>query len=101
MRLAIAEHMHSSVTTAPHVTAVFEADFTAIMRHRDRNKAQLAASGINLSYPAYIVAACVAAMKAVAHHTSPPVGMALSGIFGSISLVAWICVIVRCIYPGQ
>ena len=65
MRLAIAEHMHSSVTTAPHVTAVFEADFTAIMRHRDRNKAQLAASGINLSYTAYIVAACVAAMKAV------------------------------------
>lgn len=35
----------------------------------------------------------MAAMKAVAHHTSPPVGMALSGIFGSISLVAWICVI--------
>lgn len=65
MRLAIANHMQSSVSSAPHVTAVFEADFTAIMRHRDQNKAKLAASGISLSYTAYIVAACVSAMKEV------------------------------------
>lgn len=62
MRLAIAEHMQMSVSTAPHVTAVFEADFSAVMRHRDKMKA---ASGVALSYTAYIVAACVSAMKAV------------------------------------
>ncbi len=36
MRAAIAEHMLTSVTTAPHVTAVFEADFSAVMRHPGR-----------------------------------------------------------------
>ncbi|WP_174801121.1 dihydrolipoamide acetyltransferase family protein [Martelella limonii] len=65
MRLAIAEHMQSSVQTAPHVTAVFEADFTAIMRHREQNQAKFSAAGTNLSYTAYIIAACVEAMKAV------------------------------------
>ncbi len=65
MRLAIAEHMQMSVSTAPHVTAVFEADFTAVMRHREMNRQAFAASGVPLSYTAYIVSACVAAMKAV------------------------------------
>jgi 2-oxoglutarate dehydrogenase E2 component (dihydrolipoamide succinyltransferase) len=65
MRLAIANHMLNSVTTAPHVTAVFEADFSAIIRHRDQNKGRLAAEGISLSYTAYIVMACVAAMRQV------------------------------------
>jgi len=62
MRLAIAEHMQMSVSAAPHVTAVFEADFSAVIRHRDRSRAT---SGVSLSYTAYIVAACVSAMKAV------------------------------------
>ncbi|ACP22597.1 dihydrolipoamide succinyltransferase component of 2-oxoglutaratedehydrogenase complex (plasmid) [Sinorhizobium fredii NGR234] len=65
MRTAIATHMLQSVTTAPHVTAVFEADFSAIMRHRDAHKAKPAAEGSPLSYTAYIVSACVAAMRAV------------------------------------
>lgn len=65
MRLAIASHMAESLAAAPHVTAVFEADFSAITRHRDGNKGQLAAEGISLSYTAYLVAASVAAMRAV------------------------------------
>lgn len=65
MRLAIAAHMQASVSTAPHVTSVFEADFTAVVRHREANRAALAASGVPLSYTAYIAAACVSAMKAV------------------------------------
>jgi 2-oxoglutarate dehydrogenase E2 component (dihydrolipoamide succinyltransferase) len=65
MRLAIARHMSASVATAPHVTAVFEADWTAIMRHRSQNKAAFAADGVNLSYTSYLVAACVAAMREV------------------------------------
>ncbi|EYR79354.1 dihydrolipoamide acetyltransferase family protein [Shinella sp. DD12] len=65
MRLAIAEHMQMSVSTAPHVTAVFEADFSAVMRHREKSRQAFAASGVSLSYTAYIVSACVAATKAV------------------------------------
>ncbi|MBD9374555.1 2-oxo acid dehydrogenase subunit E2 [Rhizobium sp. ARZ01] len=65
MRLAIASNTLNSVTVAPHVTAVFEADFSAIMKHREANKAALAARGINLSYTAYIVVAAAAAMRAV------------------------------------
>jgi 2-oxoglutarate dehydrogenase E2 component (dihydrolipoamide succinyltransferase) len=63
MRLKIAENMLASVTEAPHVTAVFEADFSAIMRHRDRHKAAWARQGVKLTYTAYIVAAAAEAMK--------------------------------------
>ena len=63
MRLRIAENMAASVTVAPHVTAVFEADFSAIMAHRKANTDGFAAQGVNLTYTAYIVAACVEAMK--------------------------------------
>ena len=64
MRLKIAENMLASVTQAPHVTAVFEADFTSIMRHRERHKAAFADRGVKLTYTAYIVAAAAQAMKA-------------------------------------
>lgn len=65
MRLAIAKHMSHSLSVAPQVTAVFEADFSAIRRHRYLHKNRMKEEGINLSYTAYIVAACVAAMKVV------------------------------------
>jgi 2-oxoglutarate dehydrogenase E2 component (dihydrolipoamide succinyltransferase) len=58
MRLKIAENMVRAVSEAPHVTAVFEADFTAIAAH----KAALAAKGRKLSYTAYIVKAAAEAM---------------------------------------
>ncbi|MDH4560927.1 dihydrolipoamide succinyltransferase [Pseudomonas sp. BN411] len=64
MRRRIAEHMHHSVTTAPHVTAVFEADFTAIINHRKRHKAAFAEKGVNLTFTAYFVAAAAQAMAA-------------------------------------
>jgi len=63
MRLRIAENMLSSVTQAPHVTAVFEADFSAIMAHRERHKAAWARKGVKLTYTAYLVAAAAEAMK--------------------------------------
>ncbi len=63
MRKRIAEHMQRSVQTAPHVTAVFEADFTAIIAHRQSHKEQFAREGANLTYTPYFVAASVAAMK--------------------------------------
>ncbi|HST37217.1 MAG TPA: 2-oxo acid dehydrogenase subunit E2 [Allosphingosinicella sp.] len=63
MRLAIAENMQRSVTEAPHVTAVFEADFSAIMAHREAHKAAFAKKGVKLTYTAYLVAAAAEAMK--------------------------------------
>ena len=64
MRKRIAEHLTHSVQTAPHVTAVFEADFTAISAHRAAHKDAFAKDGANLTFTAYFVAACVQAMSA-------------------------------------
>jgi 2-oxoglutarate dehydrogenase E2 component (dihydrolipoamide succinyltransferase) len=58
MRLAIAENMVRAVSEAPHVTALFEADFTAVAAH----KAGMAAKGVKLSYTPYIVKAAAEAM---------------------------------------
>lgn len=66
MRKRIAAHMVESLLhTAPHVTSVFEADLTRVMAHRNRHKAEFAARGVNLTYTAYFVAACVPALRAV------------------------------------
>jgi 2-oxoglutarate dehydrogenase E2 component (dihydrolipoamide succinyltransferase) len=64
MRRAIAEHMTRSLATAPHVTAVFEADFSGVAAHRKAHKAELERRGVSLTYTAYLVAATVEAMKA-------------------------------------
>jgi 2-oxoglutarate dehydrogenase E2 component (dihydrolipoamide succinyltransferase) len=58
MRLKIAENMVRAVSQAPHVTALFEADFSAIAAH----KAAQAAKGIKLSYTAYLIKAAAEAM---------------------------------------
>jgi 2-oxoglutarate dehydrogenase E2 component (dihydrolipoamide succinyltransferase) len=58
MRLTIAENMVRAVTDQPHVTAVFEADFSAVAAH----KAAMAAKGVKLSYTAYIVRAAAESM---------------------------------------
>jgi 2-oxoglutarate dehydrogenase E2 component (dihydrolipoamide succinyltransferase) len=63
MRLAIAENMKASLAEAPHVTAVFEADFSAIIAHREAHKAAFAKKGVKLTYTAYLVAAAAEAMK--------------------------------------
>jgi 2-oxoglutarate dehydrogenase E2 component (dihydrolipoamide succinyltransferase) len=60
MRLKIAENMVRAVTEQPHVTALFEADFSAIAAH----KKVMAKRGVKLSYTAYIVKAAAEAMAA-------------------------------------
>jgi 2-oxoglutarate dehydrogenase E2 component (dihydrolipoamide succinyltransferase) len=65
MRKSIAEHMVRSMAAAPHVTAVFEADLSAVVAHRDAHKAAFAAQGAHLTYTAYFVRACVPALRAV------------------------------------
>ena len=64
MRKRIAEHLSHSVQVAPHVTAVFEADFTAMSAHRAANKDAFAKEGANLTFTAYFIAASAAAMQA-------------------------------------
>ncbi len=58
MRKSIAEHMVRSVATAPHVTAVFEADLSRVLAHRE-------ARGKTATLTAYFVRATVAALQAV------------------------------------
>jgi 2-oxoisovalerate dehydrogenase E2 component (dihydrolipoyl transacylase) len=71
MRRAIAEHMVRSVQTSPHVTTVFEFDFTAVAHHRTAHKDQFARDGANLTFTAYIVAATVEALKQHPWPTAP------------------------------
>lgn len=66
MRRRIAAHMvESLLQTAPHVTTVFEADLTAVLTHRARHRAALAARGVSLTLTTYFIAACVDAIRAV------------------------------------
>jgi 2-oxoglutarate dehydrogenase E2 component (dihydrolipoamide succinyltransferase) len=65
IRRAIAEHMVNSVATAPHVTAIFEVDFSAIIADRAKRKAKGGPDAANLTYTAYFVAASVRALQAV------------------------------------
>ena len=64
MRRSIAKHMSHSVTAAPHVTAVFEADFSAIIAHRAAHTENFKQAGVLLTYTSYFIAAAAQAMKA-------------------------------------
>jgi 2-oxoglutarate dehydrogenase E2 component (dihydrolipoamide succinyltransferase) len=65
MRRSIATHMAKSVTVAPHVTSVFEADLSAVVTHREANKDAFAKDGARLTYTAYFVRAIIEAVRAV------------------------------------
>ncbi len=66
MRKRIADNMVASLMhTAPHVTAVFEADLSAVFKHRALHKETYARSGTPLTLTAYFVAAAIAAIKKV------------------------------------
>jgi 2-oxoglutarate dehydrogenase E2 component (dihydrolipoamide succinyltransferase) len=55
--------MVRSKHTSPHVTTVFEVEFSAIVAHRQANKAAFARDGANLTFTPYLIAATVAALK--------------------------------------
>ena len=66
MRKRIADNMVASLLhTAPHVTAVFEADLSAIMQHRSVHKESFADAGTPLTFTAYFIAAAIAAIQKV------------------------------------
>lgn len=64
IRRAIAEHMVLSKRTSPHVTTVFDADFTAVLTHRAAHKEEFARQGVNLTVTPYIVMAIAQALRA-------------------------------------
>jgi len=57
--------VQSLLHTAPHVTTVFEADLTAVLEHRQRNKDDFARRSAPLTLTAYFLQATVAAIRAV------------------------------------
>ena len=66
VRRRIAEHMTQSLLhTAPHVTTVFEADLSAVLKDRARRREEFARRGAALTLTAYFVQAAVAAIRAV------------------------------------
>lgn len=64
IRRSIAEHMVRSKHTSPHVTTVFEVDFSKVSKHRQENKEPFARDGANLTFTTYIIAAIVQSLKA-------------------------------------
>ena len=65
-RRRIAERMVQSLLhTAPHVTTLFEADFSAVLAHRAQHRQAFEAKGVALTVTAYLLAACVDAIRAV------------------------------------
>lgn len=64
MRRTIAKHMvESKLHTSPHVTTVFEADMSAVLAHRDKQRAEYDKAGVKLTLTPYFVAAAVTALR--------------------------------------
>jgi len=66
MRKGIADHMvRSLLHTAPHVTAIMEADLTRVRAHQRAHRDAIAAKGHRLTLTAYFVVAAAKALRAV------------------------------------
>ena len=86
VRKRIADHMVQSLLhTAPHVTTVFEADLTAVLADRARQREEFARRGAPLTLTAYFVQAAVAAIRAVPEANSRWTDTALE-IYDSIHI---------------
>jgi len=64
IRRRVAEHMTRSLVESPHVTTLFEADLTRVLAHKARHAAGYASRGARLTLTAYLVSACVHALRA-------------------------------------
>ena len=63
IRRRVAEHMVRSLTDAPHITTMFEADLTRVLKHRALNAKSYEARGARLTLTAYFISACVRALR--------------------------------------
>jgi 2-oxoglutarate dehydrogenase E2 component (dihydrolipoamide succinyltransferase) len=86
VRKRIADHMVQSLLhTAPHVTTVFEADLTAVLADRARQRDEFGRRGAPLTLTAYFVQAAVVAIRAVPEANSRWTDTALE-IYDSIHI---------------
>lgn len=63
IRKTIAKHMVESVSHAPHVTTMDEADVTELVKIREQEKIKAEKQGIRLTYLPFIMKACLNALK--------------------------------------
>jgi 2-oxoglutarate dehydrogenase E2 component (dihydrolipoamide succinyltransferase) len=86
VRKRIADHMVQSLLhSAPHVTTVFEADLTAVLTDRARQREEFARRGAPLTLTAYFVQAALVAIRAVPQANSRWTDTALE-IYDSIHI---------------
>jgi 2-oxoglutarate dehydrogenase E2 component (dihydrolipoamide succinyltransferase) len=62
IRRRVAEHMVRSLADAPHVTTLFEADLTRVLKHRALHAPSYESRGARLTLTAYFVRACAQAL---------------------------------------
>jgi 2-oxoglutarate dehydrogenase E2 component (dihydrolipoamide succinyltransferase) len=64
MRRRVAEHMAHSLADAPHVTTLFEADLSRVLKHRALHAKSYESRGARLTLTVYFISACVRALRA-------------------------------------
>ncbi|HEY6867750.1 MAG TPA: dihydrolipoamide acetyltransferase family protein, partial [Candidatus Eisenbacteria bacterium] len=63
LRRKIAEHMRHSLSTAAQFTFVAECDFTALVAHREAQRARAEATGVKLTFLPYVVKGLVEPLR--------------------------------------
>ncbi|HEY2678838.1 MAG TPA: dihydrolipoamide acetyltransferase family protein [Steroidobacteraceae bacterium] len=64
VRRRVAEHMVRSLAEAPHVTTLFEADLTQVLKHRAMHAPKYESRGTRLTLTAYFIRACAEGLRA-------------------------------------
>ena len=64
MRRRVAEHMVRSLSEAPHITTLFEADLSRVLKHRALHAKSYESRGARLTLTVYFISACVRALRA-------------------------------------
>jgi 2-oxoglutarate dehydrogenase E2 component (dihydrolipoamide succinyltransferase) len=64
IRRRVAEHMVRSLAEAPHVTTLFEADLTRVLKHRSLHAQSYESRGTRLTLTVYFISACARALRA-------------------------------------
>jgi 2-oxoglutarate dehydrogenase E2 component (dihydrolipoamide succinyltransferase) len=63
IRRRVAEHMVRSLIEAPHVTTLFEADLSRVLKHRALHAKSYESRGARLTLTVYFISACVRALR--------------------------------------
>ena len=64
IRRRVAEHMVRSLAEAPHITTLFEADLSRVLKHRALHAKSYESRGARLTLTVYFISACVRALRA-------------------------------------